>query len=101
MRIGLINFSDEEAKRIQNASGRTNIQVVIEQMKGTSLENQTGCDALIINECGSRTEPALLRLPWSIPAVFVSSRSSLASLSKLPSRAHDFVVAPWEAEEVL
>ncbi len=40
-------------------------------------------------------------LKWSVPAVFVGSRGSLESLSKLPLRGCDFVIGPWEAEELL
>jgi CheY-like chemotaxis protein/HPt (histidine-containing phosphotransfer) domain-containing protein len=108
VRIGLVDFSDDEANRIRSAANRSNVQAVIEQMNGESFEDQEGYGALIINQCAPSgnqcalsTEAALHRPQWSIPAVFIGSRASLESLSKLPSRAYDFLISPWEAEEVL
>ena len=101
VRIGLVNFSDKEANRIRSAAQAANVPVVIEQMKSVSIENQTGYGALVVNEC-SLSAPAASRRPqWSVPAVFIGSRSSLLSFSKLPARAFDFLIAPWDAEEVL
>jgi len=37
----------------------------------------------------------------TVPAVFITSRPWLQPLSKLPSRSFDFLIAPWDAEEVL
>jgi DNA-binding response OmpR family regulator len=100
-RIGLINFSEEEANRIRSAGSSPDSPTVIERMKSDSVENQAAYTALIVNECGLSAESARLRKQWSVPAVFIGSRSSLLSFSKLPSRACDFLIAPWDAEEVL
>ncbi len=101
-RIGLINFSDEEANRIRRAASSPNIPIVIERMKSDSIENQSGYTALIVNECGlSMVSATLHRSQWSVPAILIGSRSSLLSFSKLPARACDFLIAPWDAEEVL
>jgi two-component system cell cycle response regulator DivK len=101
IRIGLIDFSDDEAKRIRSAASRANVPMAIEQTQNNSVDNQTGYGALIVNECRLSAQSALHRPQWSLPTVFIGSRASLASLSKLPSRAHDFLIAPWDAEEVL
>ena len=70
-------------------------------MNGESIEDQTSYDALVINECALSVQALANRPQWSIPAVFISSRASLESLSRLPTRAYDFLIAPWEAKEVL
>jgi CheY-like chemotaxis protein len=101
VRIGLVNFSDKEANRIRSAAQSANVQVLIDQMKSVSIEHQTGYGALVINECSLSAPAAVHRPQWSVPAVFIGSRSSLLSFSKLPARAFDFLIAPWDAEEVL
>jgi two-component system cell cycle response regulator DivK len=101
VRIGLVNFSEEEAKRLRTAAYHDNVQVVIEQLKSEPIEKQTGYGALVINECAISAQADLHRLKLSIPAVFIRSRSSLQSLSKLPAHAYDFLIAPWDAQEVL
>jgi DNA-binding response OmpR family regulator len=98
--IGLVDFSDDEANRIRSVARRANLKAVIEQMTGEFIESQKGYGAVIINQCAASSEAAPHR-PQSIPAVFIFSRASLEALSKLPSRAYDFLIAPWEAEEVL
>jgi CheY-like chemotaxis protein len=100
-RIGLVNFSEEEANRIRTAAHRAHVQVVIEHVKSKSIEKQMEYTALIINECAVSSRAAFDRPQLSVPAVFILSRSSLQSLSKLPLRAYDFLIAPWDAEEVL
>ena len=101
VRIGLIHFSQEEADRIRAAAHHATIQVAIEQLKDHSIEDQAGYDALIINECAISTSAALPSPRLSVPAVFIGSRSSLESLSRLPVRGYDFLIAPWDAEEIL
>ena len=101
VRIGLVDFSEKEANRIRSAATNTHIQVVIEQMMSASIEDQAGYGALIINECATSAQAALHRPQWPVPAVFIGSRSSLPAFSKLPARAYDFLIAPWDAEEVL
>jgi CheY-like chemotaxis protein len=101
LRIGLVNFSDKEANRLRNTAASSKIPVVMERMKGDSIENQTGYGALIVNEYNFSLETASERPHWSLPAVFIGSRSSLQSFSKLPAQAYDFLIAPWDAEEVL
>jgi CheY-like chemotaxis protein/HPt (histidine-containing phosphotransfer) domain-containing protein len=100
VRIGLVSFSEEEAKRLRTTAHRDNVQVAIEQLKSESIEKQTGYSALVINECAISAQ-TLHRPKLSIPVVFIRSRSSLESLSKLPAHAYDFLIAPWDAEEVL
>jgi two-component system cell cycle response regulator DivK len=101
LRIGLVNFSGKEANRIRSAANSSDVPVVMEQIKGDSIENQTGYGALIINEYPLSFEAAPQRPQWSLPAVLIGSRSSLQSFSKLPAHAYDFLIAPWDAEEVL
>ena len=101
VRIGLLNFSDEEAHRMRSAAQCSNVEVVIEQMTSESIEKHMECGALVINECAISAQAAFDRPALSVPAVFIRSRSSLDSLSKLPARAYDFLIAPWDAEEVL
>jgi DNA-binding response OmpR family regulator len=100
-RIGLVNFSAGEADRIRKAAHRAKLEIGIEHNNGDSMDSQTGYSALIVNECGVSSEAILHRPQWSIPAVFIGSRASLGSLSKLPSPLQDFMLAPWEAEEIL
>src|SRR5208337_4938981 len=76
-------------------------EVVLERMSGENVQHQTGYDALIVNQCTVSAELALHPQQWPLPAVFIGSRSSLESLSMLSSRAHDFLIAPWDAEEAL
>jgi DNA-binding response OmpR family regulator len=101
MRIGLVDFSEKEANRIRGAANTAHVQVVFDRMKSISVENQIEFDALIVNECALSTQAALRRPQWVVPAVFIGSRSSLPAFSKLPARACDFLIAPWDAEEVL
>jgi DNA-binding response OmpR family regulator len=99
VRIGLIHFSEEEAHRIQTAATRAKVQVVMERLS-EPIENQSRYEALIVNECGMSANSDAIRPQWSVPAVIIGSRSSLEMLSTLPARGHDFMIAPWDAEEV-
>jgi DNA-binding response OmpR family regulator len=101
VRIGLVDFSEDQANRIRRAAKSVQSQVVIERIKSNSIENQTAYGALIVNECALSVQDALHRPQWSVPAVFIGSRSSWLSFSRLPARAYDFMIAPWDAEEVL
>jgi two-component system cell cycle response regulator DivK len=101
VRVGLVDFSEKEAIRIRSAAKSANVQVVFERMKGASILNQNGYGALIVNECAFPAPAGGHRPPWSVPVVLIGSRSSLPSFSKLPARAYDFLIAPWDAEEVL
>jgi two-component system cell cycle response regulator DivK len=106
MRIGLVNFSDQEVSRIRSVASRANADVVIERVNSienqpVSTEKQMGYNALIVNE-GDYTGRAGRQGPhWAVPAVFIHSRASLHLLSKMPVRAYDFLIAPWDAEELL
>jgi DNA-binding response OmpR family regulator len=105
VRIGLANFSDDEANRMRSTADRSDVAVTmerinIEQIKGDSMD-QTRYGAVVVNECSAFHADVLHRTQWSVPAVFIGSRSSLESLCGLPLHAHDFLIAPWEAEEVL
>jgi two-component system OmpR family response regulator len=104
VRIGLANFSDDEANRMRTTANRSNVPVTMERInmdniKGESID-QSRYGAVVVNECSVFNQD-LLRTQWSVPAVFIGSRSSLESLCGLPLHAHDFLIAPWEAEEVL
>jgi len=101
VRIGLVNFSNQEADRIRTAAKRASVEVAIEQIDGESIENPTGYGALIVNQCALSAQAAPRRPAWPIPAVFIVSRASLESLARLPAWAYDFLIAPWEAEEIL
>jgi DNA-binding response OmpR family regulator len=101
VRLGLVNFSVQETNRIRSAATRAKVEVVIEQLDGESIADQKAYSALIINECALSAHAALHRSKWSVPTVFIGSRGSLESLSKLPLRGCDFVIGPWEAEELL
>ena len=101
VRIGLANFSEEEVERIRRAAIRSNVRVTMDPIIAESAENQNAYGAVIVNECGLSADAAQGRMQWTIPALFIGSRSSLEALSRLPSRAQDFLIAPWDAEEVL
>jgi two-component system cell cycle response regulator DivK len=101
VRIGLVDFSEKEAHRIRSAAASAHVEVVIERMKSISIDNQTGYSALIVDECAASAQGEPHRPQWYVPAVFIGSRSSLLAFSKLPVRACDFLIAPWDAEEVL
>ena len=100
VRIGLIHFSEEEAHRIGNAANRAKVQVVMERVNGVPIENQAGYQALIVNEYAPSANPGARRQQWSVPALIIGSRWSYESISEL-SQGNDFIIAPWEAEEVL
>jgi CheY-like chemotaxis protein len=100
VRIGLVDFPEEEAHRIRRAADGVQVEVGIEQLDGDHVERQMEYDALVVNACADSAR-ALLPLKLSVPAVLIGSRSLLPSLSKLPARAFDFLIAPWDAEEVL
>ncbi|HTW67502.1 MAG TPA: response regulator [Bryobacteraceae bacterium] len=101
LRIGLVNFTEAEANRIRKAGQYANVKLVLEHMKGASIEEQAGYSALIVNECSVSAEANPSRPQWTLPAIFIGSRAALQSFSKLPSRAYDFVIAPWDAAEIL
>jgi CheY-like chemotaxis protein len=101
VRIGLVDFPEEEANRIRKAARRAEVQVVLEQVTSESMEEQSEFAALIVNQCGLTAQAALQRPQFLVPAVVIGSRSSLPALTKLPPRAFDFLIAPWDAEEVL
>jgi DNA-binding response OmpR family regulator len=100
VRIGLANFSEEEANRMRSTADRSNIRVTMERINPESMD-KTRYGAVVVNECTVFNEDLLHRTQWSVPAVFIGSRSSLEWLCGLPLHAHDFLIAPWEAEEVL
>jgi DNA-binding response OmpR family regulator len=100
VRIGLANFSDDEANRMRTTANRSNVPVAMERINGAVID-QTRYGAVVVNECSISNEDLPHRTQWSVPAVFIGSRSSLESLCGLPLHAHDFLIAPWEAEEVL
>ena len=105
MRIGLLNFSDQEENRIRSVARRANVEIVIDQIntsenQSVSIETQTEYNALIVNQCNASGRSARQE-QLSVPALFIHSRASLPSVSKLPARACDFLIAPWAAEELL
>jgi DNA-binding response OmpR family regulator len=105
VRIGLANFSDDEANRMRTTANCSNVPVTMERVnmeriKGDSID-QSRYGAVVVNACSAVHADVLHRTQWSVPAVFIGSRSSLESLWGLPLHAHDFLIAPWQAEEVL
>ena len=106
VRIGLVNFTEEGTRRLQIAAGRANAGAVIERMNAESgaltlSENPAEYGALIVDECSLSSEAARHLPQWPIPAIYIGSRSTMESLSNLPLRAEDFVIAPWDAEDLL
>ena len=101
VRIGLLNFSEEDANRIRSAAHDAHVEVSIDRIEDESIENQMECGVLVINECAISAEAALHGPHLFVPAIFIRSRSSLQFLSKLPAPVCDFLIAPWDAEEVL
>ena len=74
---------------------------MIEQVDSETIEKQMEYGALVIDECALSAQAALQQRQFLVPTVLIRSRSSLHSLSKLPALVCDFLIAPWDAEEVL
>jgi CheY-like chemotaxis protein len=100
-RVALVGFSNEEVDRMRNLAALAEMQVVVEPVESKWMNVQDEYDALVVNACPASAWSALRPAKVRIPAVFVGSSSSLPSLAMLPARAFDFVLAPWDAEEVL
>jgi len=101
VRIGLMDVPEREANRIRAAAKRANIPAVIETLKSESFASQTAYDALVIGDYDASGGTIPRRRQCSVPALFLGCRSSLESFARLPLRAYDFLIAPWDAEEVL
>jgi CheY-like chemotaxis protein len=101
LRVGLVDFPEAEAQRLRSAARRADVQVMLDPVAREGMEEQTEYAALIVNQCAVSAQAAAKRPPLQLPAVIIGSRSSLPAFTKLPSRAFDFLIAPWDAEEVL
>ena len=98
--MGLMGLSQEEIDRIRSLAERTGTEVTLEAFEGRWIESQYEYDALVINEWASIASIAGRASQLQVPAVLITSRSSLQSLATLPRDAFDFVISPWDAEEV-
>ena len=110
VRIGLANFSDDEANRMRTTADRSNVPVTmerislerisVEQIGGASID-QTRYGAVVVNECSAFHADVLHRDAMVRPGGIHCLAFVARSLCGLPLHAHDFLIAPWEAEEVL
>jgi CheY-like chemotaxis protein len=100
-RVALAGFSNEEVDRIRNLAPAAEMQIVVEPVASKWTNMQDEYDALVVNACAPSAPSALRPEKVRIPAVFVGSISLLPSLAMLPAGTCDFVLAPWDAKEVL
>ena len=100
-RVAMAGFSAPEADRVRNLASLAEMRIAVEPVEGLWMNGQDEYDALVVNACAAGALPALRPEKLRIPAVFTGFISSLPSLALLPARSCDFVLAPWEAEEVL
>ncbi len=100
LRIGLAGFGACEVERMQRLAKRSNAQVSLEPVEGRWISRQNEFNAFVILDCSS--SGAALRLISELrkPALFIASRSALCPLVTLAASNCDFLIAPWDAEEV-
>jgi CheY-like chemotaxis protein len=100
LRIGLVDFSEDEGRRIRSVSNRARLQLLVDPVSGDAIDKPLNFDALVVN-----ARPSTLRLlhlaNLPIPAVFIGPRSLLKPFSKLTAAHFDFLFTPWDVEEVL
>ncbi len=99
-RVGLAGLSQEEAHRIRSAAEHSHPRLVFEDVEGDWTVRQTEYDALIVNHRGGPGSSLPID-QLAVPAVLITSRDWLRTLSMLPPRSFDFLIAPWDADEVL
>ena len=98
VRIGLAGLSEAEIDRIRSLAERTDTKVVLEAIEGRWIENENKYDALVIRERTSRI--VALSSELKRPVVLITGHSALQSLATLPAGPFDFLISPWDAEEL-
>jgi len=106
--IGLIGFGEGEAQRVREAFDQVHATArdLGALSKGLGMESLRAHDLIILNTCseeGVRSWESVLAQPLlEKPILLVSSRTALLdSKLALLDRAVDFVLAPWDSEELL
>jgi two-component system cell cycle response regulator DivK len=106
--VGLIGFSEGEAKRVREAFDQVHATArdLGALSKGLGIEAFRAHDLIILNTCteeGIKTWESVLAQPiLEKPVLLVSSRTAvLDSRLALLDRAGDFILAPWDSEELL
>jgi two-component system cell cycle response regulator DivK len=106
--VGLIGFSDHEAVRVRAAFDQ--VHAVVRDLaalsEGLGMEALHGHDLIVLNACteeGIHSWESVLAQPLlAKPILLVSSRTVLMdSKLALLDRAVDFVLEPWDSEELL
>jgi DNA-binding response OmpR family regulator len=95
-----VGLSQDEVERMRSLAKRVDMQVVLEILEGSWLDKQRDYHALVVSACASSGPVIALGPELQVPVVLITSRSSLQSLSTLPAGAFDFLIAPWDAEEI-
>ncbi len=106
--IGLIGFSDSEAARVRAAFDQVHATArdLGALSRGIGLDAMRAHDLIILNTCteeGTRCWESVSAQPiLEKPVLLVSSRTAVMdSKLALLDRAVDFVLAPWDSEELL
>jgi CheY-like chemotaxis protein len=106
--IGLVGFNDSEAARVRAAFDQVhaNARDLGAVSLGLGLDAMRVHDLIILNTCtdeGTRCWESVASQPLlEKPFLLVSSRTALMdSKLALLDRAVDFVLAPWDSEELL
>jgi len=106
--VGLIGFDEAEAKRARDAFEQVHATArdLGAVSKGLSTVALRAYDLIVLNTCseeGIRTWESVLAQPiLEKPVLLVSSRTALMDPRlALLDRAVDFVLAPWDSEELL
>jgi len=106
--VGLIGFSEGEAKRVREAFQQVHATArdLGALSQGLGTEAFRTHDLIILNTCteeGIKTWESVLAQPiLEKPVLLVSSRTAvLDSRLALLDRAGDFILAPWDSEELL
>lgn len=106
--VGLIGFSEAEAKRVRQAFDHVHATArdLGALAQGLGMESMRAHDLIILNTCseeGIHTWESVLAQPiLEKPLLLVSSRTVLLDPRlALLDRAVDFVLAPWDSEELL
>jgi len=106
--VGIVGFGANEAARVRAAFGQ--VHAVARDLAalsdGLGMEAMRSYDLIVLNACtegGVRSWGSVLAQPvFRKPLLLVSSRTVLMDAEReLMDRAVDFVLAPWDAEELL
>ena len=106
--VGLVGFNENEAARVRAAFDR--VRATARDLgalsEGLGLDAMRAHDLIVLNACteeGVRSWESVLAQPLlEKPVLLVSSRSALLdSKLALLDRAVDFVLEPWDPEELL